>query len=301
MTTGIGTRVWEGVQEDFGRPASLVRLLSSGAIGLPPITPAALSADGNSIMQWHEWLSEPSSIIGWSHQSAAYYVSGSWPFEARKIGAPVKAPTNVSVNIGNIEMLTASKAVLADFADLDEMASARCADLITPANGAQLRACMAHPQTARLLSGEDAHLIVHAWDGRLVLSNSGGSHHFAAARYLARVLGEPITITAPATEYRLDTVAVTFLHNLYGVFVIDSTPESTNAFHQGMKAFEAPYFHSDLPRPASGLQAVFLPRKHHRAKTVIETLQAAGAADLGAHLVQLASQQFHGTHRAIIS
>jgi hypothetical protein len=300
MTTGIATKLWEGVQEDFGRPARLVRLLSSGEIGLPPIPPAEPSADGNTVVPWHEWLADPRSIMGWSLESAAYYVSGVWPFEARPIGAVVKAPANVTVKITNVEMLTASRSTLASFRDLDEMVSTNRAELITPISKAQLDACLAPPQTANLFKN-DAHLIVHAWDGRLILSNSGGSHHFAAARYLARVLGEPVTITAPLTECRLDIPATNLLNSLYGVFVIDSRPESTNAFHDCMKAFEAPYFHTDLPRPVTGLQAVFLPRKHRRAKTVIETLQAAGAADLGSHLVRLASQQFNGAHRAIIS
>src|SRR3546814_4338531 len=59
----------------------------------------------------------------------------------------------------------------------------------------RLRRNLAHNEIRILDKNSKADFFVrHTWDGRVFLANSGGSHHFAAARLIAGELGDKVPL-----------------------------------------------------------------------------------------------------------
>ena len=87
-----------------------------------------------------------------------------------------------------------------------------------------------------------------AWDGRVFLMNSGGSHHFAAASTSRR--GEqPVELTGTYKIYGLCEQAITELRREYGMFVLSHEPDAWLGFNEAMARFKATYYWKTLPRP----------------------------------------------------
>jgi hypothetical protein len=60
----------------------------------------------------------------------------------------------------------------------------------------------------------------HGWDGRICLINSGGSHHFATAHYLAGVARLPVELTGMLKGYQLNPAAINALTEQFELFAI---------------------------------------------------------------------------------
>lgn len=98
-------------------------------------------------------------------------------------------------DISAIQGFTCSKSNLSEFDSIDKMIITNRPGMIAECTNEVLRRHLQWPEI-RIINQVDSSdsLVFHAWDGRLFLSNSGGSHHFAAARYIAGKLDEKVTI-----------------------------------------------------------------------------------------------------------
>ncbi|HCF2896160.1 TPA: hypothetical protein NID31_006287, partial [Pseudomonas aeruginosa] len=141
----------------------------------------------------------------------------------------------------------------------------------------------------RILHREDPsdHFACYRWDGRLFLMNSGGSHHFAAARYIASRLRHSVPLQGRLKVYGLNSASVGSLARDFEIFALRDDPAGYMAFHDAMRAYGAAYLHRRLPRPYDDCRAVFLPRGDVRSLRVAAVLQELGFFDLGDHLQEL--------------
>lgn len=116
--------------------------------------------------------------------------------------------------------------------------------------------------------GRGDYFLFHGWDGRICLINSGGSHHFVTARYLAGVARQPIELKGMLKGYLLNPVAVTALTEEYELFAITRDPLLWDELFESMRALQATWFAGDLPRPHNEGKVLLLPRADRRSMTV---------------------------------
>lgn len=78
---------------------------------------------------------------------------------------------------------------------------------------ASLRELCSHDEIRLLHGGTYDTFSIRAWDGRLFIDNSGGSHHLAGAAYIAKRIGEPIPLASKLYLYQFNHLTVEWLLN----------------------------------------------------------------------------------------
>lgn len=278
-----------GLREDLGQPVRLRRLLaapSSLAVSLPA---PPLSVAAGSIVQWHEWGPRDGALIGWRALGGHYGSFRVQRSEFRHFGRR-QALQDWSCDIQEVAGLLASKSDLRRFADLDALVEANSPEMIAELSPEGLRRNLAHGEIRILNRPSSGDFFArYAWDGRVFLMNSGGSHHFAAARYIAARLGCAVPLTGLLRTYSVDPLAVAGLRHSFDLFAI---PESAvSAFHRAMESYRAAYCSLPLPAPYAEARAVLLPKDEGRSRRAAGVLREAGALDLGVSLADLVSRQ----------
>jgi hypothetical protein len=115
-------------------------------------------------------------------------------------------------DIQDVTGLSTSKSELKDFDNLDRMAETKSRYMIEPISTDKLRENLAWGEIRILRgAGSSDFFARYLWDGRVFLINSGGSHHFAAARYIASRLGVPVPLRGQLHTYVINELAVSSL------------------------------------------------------------------------------------------
>ncbi|QBY56502.1 hypothetical protein E0W60_36135 (plasmid) [Cupriavidus oxalaticus] len=199
--------------------------------------------------------------------------------------------TQWTCDISELHGFSASKSDLRDFATTDQMVEKNSREMISEISLKKLDENLAHREIRIIHSPGSDYFTRYRWDGRLWLMNSGGSHHTAAAKYIAARLGCQVPLSGKLYTYSLDPRAIASLCNDYRMFVISNDSEFQNAFSQAMRSFNATWLWHSMPRPYTDARAILLPRNESRSMHVAKALDTAGIADLGAHLTNLATRQ----------
>lgn len=190
-----------------------------------------------------------------------------------------RASGAITLDIREITCLSASKGPLAQSETLDEFAIAECQREIGAATAKQLEACLSYygVRLASPFRDDGEQLSAVAWSGGTIYwANYDGSHHFAAARYIAGVLNQPVPITAPLTSYSIDRDAIATLTGEFVTWVMpdhDDTWSFVRMIHQygmeiGVAAMPLPY-HDEL--------LLLIPRHAAGASRIIEIIAASDA------------------------
>ncbi|MDD9212845.1 DUF6685 family protein [Aeromonas taiwanensis] len=283
------------IQHQLGHPARLHALLATDpALGYDLELLPSVSTD--SITRWHEWRpagwnAQPGELRGWAR------VNGQYQGHAILNGALATFCEQAqfedwACDIRQVQVLSASKSPLEDFTDLDAFAEARCRGHLDDASPANIARNLAHGEVRIMQPGRGDYFLFHGWDGRICLINSGGSHHFATARYLAGVARQPVELTGMLKGYLLNPAAVTALTDEYELFAITRDPLIWDELFESMRALQATWFAGDLPRPHREGRALLLPRDDRHSMTVASVLRQTGVPDLGSYL----QRQVHRQH-----
>lgn len=290
----------DGIREDFGQPVSLMRLLAvHPEIKVSLDMPASCIA-AESVVKWHELGAaaythhlgrDRGMLLGWKVSDKYHY--GSFTLhrpEYEQIGH-CEITEDWTCDITDVHGFLASKSELGDFASTDKMVETNSVDLIDSITHEKLAKNLAHSEIRIIHSPGSDHFGLYLWDGRLFLMNNGGSHHFAAAKYIAARLPESVMLRGKLYTYALNSVAIASLRRDFEMFVISDETTVSMGFHDAMKAFRATWLWHHLPRPFDNTKAILLPKNEARSMRVAALLRQAGVADLGQHLADLASQQ----------
>jgi hypothetical protein len=295
--------MFDGIREDFGHPVKLIRLLDEHPdirISLDDPTPCIAV---RSIVQWHElgdshpyyghYLSrhDRGTLMGWKQRDKYSY--GSFLLnrpEYAQIGQCRKEENSVC-DITDVAGFSASKSDLQTFRSTDEMVETNSREMIDEITLAKLARNLAHREIRIIHAPGSDRFERYAWDGRRFLINSGGSHHFAAAKYIAARLNEPVPLRGTLHTYSLNAVAIASLRRDFEMFAISDDAPVSVGFHDAMEAFRATWLWHPMPRPFTDAKAILLPRNERRSMQVAALLRQAGVADLGAHLARLAAAQ----------
>ncbi len=102
-----------------------------------------------------------------------------------------------------------------------------------------LRKNLAHDEIRLLRKNPTDWVQVHQWDQRMFVVNDGGSHHLAAAKYIAARIDAPVPVQALLHYYSVNEDAVALLRTEYEIYLVSDKPELANAFFNAMQSYGA--------------------------------------------------------------
>lgn len=287
----------DGICEDLGHPAGLCRVLAQHVNLRATLVPPTPCISAGTVVPWHELGEHPvlhwprrdhGELLGWKATSGSHYDS----FYLRRPEYAQLSDEEIiddwTCDISEVHGFSASKSDLCKFTSTDQMVETNSREMISEISPAKLAKNLAHDEI-RILHREETsdHFARYSWDGRLWLMNSGGSHHLAAAKYIACRLGIAVPLRARLNIYSLNAAPLAALQHDFEMFVISSDAECLNAFHDAMRAFKATWLWHHMPKPYDNARAILLPRTEGRSRRVADELRRANFTDLGAYLIGL--------------
>lgn len=294
----IARWLYESIADTFEFPVRFTRTLAENPdirmlIEEPPKVVAA-----RSVVEWNAWYSHrlyerySKTTLHGRCKVAGFGYTGT-TIEVPELAELVKCEVieNWDCEIREIDGLSASKGPIEKVEGMDNFAEQHCKSFIDEISEEKLLKNLAHDEI-RIIHNKNTcdHFACYEWDGRTFLMNSGGSHHFAAARYIAGKLDRPVNLQGKLYRYRLNPIALDLLRRKFDIFVI-KIDSAYGKLYDPLSAFQASFFTLDLPRPYEGVNAIFLPRTERRSMRVADAFRNAKYFDLGEHLTEIADRQ----------
>lgn len=291
--------LYTSIKDELGFPASLRKVLTNlPAVPIPEDRIASVAC--HDIVRWHAWgHAEYGQVSGWKQTAHGHEGTG-LPLLVN-FGLTRKIQ-HWTCDIQDVHGLGASKSKLSKFSSLDELVETNSRSMIQAVNQQGLKKNLAHKEIRILHDVQSGDYFVrHAWDGRVFLLNSGGSHHFSAARYIAKRIGEQVPLSGRLHEHLLNAPIVLDLIEKFDIYAIPQNWPSypSPSFHELMRASRVTYFWSTLPQPWNEFRAIFLPKAEIRSARVSHELRSSFAFDLGRHLYSLLQRQESALARAV--
>lgn len=130
------------------------------------------------------------------------------------------------------------------------------------------------------------------WDGRLTLSNAGGTHHLAAARFIAARLQRSVPLRSRLIRHTLSEDALLSLTSRFSLWAINISLRATEAaVRDELRRQRTAYFTFSMPIPYRQAVGLLIPHTAARQDMTRSTLAALGAMDVGSHLEALLLRQ----------
>lgn len=199
--------------------------------------------------------------------------------------------------IQTITNVSSSKSCLSDFTDLNDIVTQNSRELISEITLENLAKNMNHYES-RIFHESTQTVSCELWSKTFTWHNTGGSHHFAAARYIAHKLDEGVKLTAQLELTYLDEQKFRDLFSKYEVFLISS--KNTEQYHilfetllnSKVPFITAPidYYFSNDP-DYSSLRLLAFHRADRKSGPIIELFKNSSALDLYGYFCTLILQQ----------
>lgn len=271
----------------LGHPASLRKVIEQHPGLKARFSPQVTNIDEASVLRWNQfgenhlptWADfSGGQVQGWARTAEGYVGDRLEVPELRCIGTIDRAEC-VQLDITDIFGLSASKSVLADFNTLADFAEARCQHYIQNMSQEGIDENLAHHEVGIRKATTSDFFVRYAWDGRIWLCNEGGSHHFAAAQWIAMKIGASVPLTGKLITHGLDLAAIERLAQRFRGFLISAEPVPFAAFTQAMAAVEAAYYCCDMGNQHPSAKLVLLPQSDVRSMRAAELLDQADFTD----------------------
>jgi len=195
----------DALLEDFGQPATLINLLRAD-VGLNRhLVEHEKGISASEVVRWNDFgdLGYETSrmfrrrLNGWTRSPGSYQNYGSTSLvreDLLSLGT-VREIQHWNCDIRQVDGFSASKSELRKFKSMGAMVERNSQPMITPVTQDKLEENLRWDEI-RIISREDHdYFSTWEWDGRVFLINSGGSHHFAAAKYIAKRIGVNVPLT----------------------------------------------------------------------------------------------------------
>jgi hypothetical protein len=277
------------LRETLGEPVAIARFLTERQPERVLLLDSNRGISAANTLRWDLWRWETyhgSRAVRWFCRQKDGYRSLDKRISELENFTEQQTIQHWTCDIQEIEGLAASKSDLHLYASLDDFAISECATLIMDVSEKNLDGNLNHDEI-RILhrpGGGGDSFARYLWDGKLTfLLNSGGSHHFAAARYIASRLRIPVPLSVRLAVYRIRSEAAQQLTSRYDLYAL---PEKhAHPFHEAMQSFKASYGVCPLPLPLHAeASLLLLPREESRSMKASTGLREAGVFEVGAYL-----------------
>ena len=299
--TGRGLiSLWDDFLEDLGLCRRLKHWLLTAPTGRPGAhhPPDCVSTSGvvawDRFGRWAPYLGDlahwgPGRLGGWKWQRGEY-VHAVAAIEGIA-GVDWVETTTVEHWHGEIQQINgvaASKSRLGEFTSFDDFAYRRAAWCLDPVTPERLAAVLEHPELRILRAFGDQgtdHFEAFSWHDRLFLCNAGGSHHFAAARWLGRRLDIPVPLEGRLVYHQLRTREVAKFLEHYACFAIPGLSGDHARMRTALEGFRVEYYETYLPPPfQTDLLVIVFPYSCARSADAAALFKQAGLFDVGDEL-----------------
>lgn len=286
--------IYQSILSDLGNPTAIREVIRQypQLIGALPDLPHNIAH--SSVVRWDRLASN-----GCAHATVNGRVRRGQVMRGTRLHLPAlesfcteEVTHRWKCNIRDVQGITNSKSELEKYESVDAFAQDACKTFIGNATEDDLARALNHPGiTVKTPYPKEDIFILYLWCSRLLLANTDGSHHFAAASFIAGKLGIAVPIYANVHVRFINTQSLNALRDQFEMIVLNKNPEAMNAFFNAMDEFRASFYWMDLPREYPDQELILLPRKDPRSMQVAQLLLKANAFDLGHHLSALASRQ----------
>lgn len=284
------------IKEFFGYPAGIHKIINKYpaiAAGPSDLSPV-VSID--SVTKWQDFNSGSSigdtcTFIVWRKASDGYYNSAHEKireFESLVIKSTVD---DWQCDIQDVSGLSSSKSNLNDFVSLDDMVTTNSQEMINEISKDNLYKNLSHKEIKIIHQHNRDHFAYHEWDARLFLINGDGSHHFAAARYIASRIKENVPLKGRLYTYRLNEAAINRMARQYEMFALPKDHYIQNDFFDAMKSFSATFLKGRLPKPFDSHFLILLPKDEPRSAVIARVFTENKVFDIGLHFKNLLKVQ----------
>lgn len=250
-------------------------------------------------VDWHDWCNPTPGM-----RRERFPVKGKpgdfheFPSEQLQKLIDTSLTPNWVVDLRYVSGVANSKSQLADYDSFSDMATTASAELLQPATEGQVDHLLNYREVRITKEGPTGdYFLVHGWDPRIYLVNSGGSHHFAAANHLAHQLSIERHLKGTLVTHKINGVALRALAKEYRILAI-TEEDDLSRLRDLITNFEAPHFHTRMPRAFNGAVAYILPVENNRSAFVADALLKAGALDVVNHLEKLHEMQLTLGHNS---
>ena len=292
--------VVDAIKEELGHPSSLVKLITKEPGLNKPLVEYDKGISSDEVVKWHEFgnlsyeRSRPckGSLNGFGHCPGANRNYGGVSVRREDLLnlGTTREVERWECDIQDVDGFSASKSKLHLFKSMDAMAERNSKEMIDEITPEKLAKNLAWDEI-RIISRVDHDFFqTWSWDGRVFLMNSGGSHHFAASKYIAKRLNIEVPLRGRYRVHGINQVALESLTRDFEIFVMSSHHTHQMGFHRAMQSFKATYYWKDLPRPYTDQCAVFLPKAETRSAKVADVLHASAFQDLGRYLKDISTR-----------
>lgn len=288
------------IREAFGYPSTLVDLVAREPGLNVPLVEHDKGIASCEVVQWNEFGDLPYErhrpsrrrLNGWGYSPGSHRDYGSidlYREDLLNLGTTQEI-LGWDCDIQDVDGFSASKSNLRKFKSMDAMVECNSQELINEITLEKLAKNLAWDEIRIISRVDHDYFQSWSWDGRVFLMNSGGSHHFAAAKYIAHRLSVKVPLKGKYRLHSLNQVALASLRRDFDIFVMSSHHKHQMDFHRAMQSFQATYYWKDLPRPYTDQCAVFLPKNENKSAKVSQILRGAEFQDLGEYLQGLSNR-----------
>lgn len=296
---GIFWSLIDVVRESLGHPIALRHLIDQHPAIRVQLAAPKRTVGVDRVVQWQNWggssvehwpRRKPGALLGWRYSGGGYSSFETHRQELQQFGK-CEIVENWICDIQDVTGLSSSKSKLNTFDTLDSLVETNSPEMIDEITDAKLRKNLAHDEIRILHQKNTAdHFSRYLWDDGIWLVNTGGSHHFAAARYIAARIHQPVRLQGRLKTYSINKVAIDGLLRDFDIYAMSDDPVISNGFHDAMSAINATYLTKNLPQPHNNV-AVFLPKGESRSVLASNVLREADVFNLGEYLTTLAIRQ----------
>ena len=265
----------------------------------------------STVPQWHSWMgysSDPHKLKGFGYDWERGIVTPcERPADHLLSFVKTREHKEWTCDLQDIMGLSCSKGPLEARTSMQEFVEKDYRIGIREKSLALLQENLDHGEF-RIRNQKDTsdHFARCAWDhNRLFLLNAGGSHHTAAAQWLARELQQAVPLTGKLVEHEIDPGVVRALIDEYDMFIVRSLypkldlsdppyphNKAAQSMYDGLMSLKATFLEHPLPRTYDKtLRIMFFPRDVEQSCQAATVLREAGFYDFGVHLERLLQNQ----------
>ncbi|WP_158080793.1 DUF6685 family protein [Pelomonas sp. KK5] len=192
-------------------------------------------------------------------------------------------------DLTDIECIANSKSSDKHFESVDAFGQHFNKQKNSPVNEAGLQALLTHREIRLIHSPGADHLKLSAWDPRLTVCNSGGSHHLAAAQMIARHLERPVPLSGRLYVRWLNEAAWTWL--LSNFWVVHVNWKDSFWSCRDVAVMTGACYALRLPTHVAQGELILLPRQSEASAAVVDLFGEYSCPEVSADLRRLLEAQ----------
>ncbi|ERF78983.1 DUF6685 family protein [Gallibacterium anatis] len=152
---------------------------------------------------------------------------------------------NWQFEIQIINNVGCSKSLLSQLSSLDELVEQDSRDLIPEITETMLHKNMQHRES-KIFHTDNSTISCELWSGSFTWENCGGSHHFAAARYIAKKLEQDINLTGILHLVMLNKELFRTLFSKYHLFLITLDTDENLLLNKTLENLKIPFMNTKI-------------------------------------------------------